>query len=100
MFFHLSINHKIPPPEYPRAYQDRLKIMEEQRRELQAKHEEEYQKALDEIKDDIREKEGDDIIENMKEDIRQWFNTEKVHIIPIYRQLFVYIHHHISILLG
>ena len=74
--------------------------MEEQRRELQAKHEEEYQKALDEIKDDIREKEGDDIIENMKEDIRQWFNTEKVHNIPIYRQLFVYIHHHISILLG
>ena len=52
--------------------------MEEQRRELQAKHEEEYQKALDEIKDDIREKEGHDIIENMKEDIRQWFNTEKV----------------------
>lgn len=78
MFFHLPINYKIPPPEYPRAYQDRLKIMEEQRRELQAKHEEEYQKALDEIKDDIREKEGDDIIENMKEDIRQWFNTEKV----------------------
>ena len=53
--------------------------MEEQRRELQAKHEDEYQKALNEIKDDIREKEGDDIIENMKEDIRTWFNAEKVH---------------------
>ena len=51
--------------------------MEEERRILQAKHEVEYHEALDKIKDDIREKEGDEIVENMKEDIRNWFMTEK-----------------------
>ena len=46
--------------------------MEEKRRHLQTKHEEDYQKALVEIKDDLREKEGDEIVENMKEEIRNW----------------------------
>ena len=51
--------------------------MEEERRILQTKHEVEYHKALDQIKDDIREKEGDEIIEQMKEDIRNWYMAEK-----------------------
>ena len=51
--------------------------MEEQRREVQLKHEAEYEKALVELKDEIRDKEGDEIIENMKEDIRKWYMSEK-----------------------
>ena len=46
--------------------------MEAERRIVQAKHEVEYQKALVEIKDEIRDKEGDEIVEKMKEDIRNW----------------------------
>ncbi len=40
-------------------------------------HEEEYQKALVEVKKEIREKESDEIVEQMKEDIRKWFQTER-----------------------
>lgn len=51
--------------------------MEEKRRSLQAKHEDEYQKALVAVKDELREKEGDEIVENMKEEIRNWFQADK-----------------------
>ena len=51
--------------------------MEEERRKLQVKHEAEYQKALVEIKDEIHEIEGDEIVEKMKEDVRQWFVEDK-----------------------
>lgn len=68
---------QIPPPEYPKVYQEKLKEMEEKRRALQAKHEDEYQKALVAVKDELREKEGDEIIENMKEEIRNWFQSDK-----------------------
>jgi hypothetical protein len=32
---------------------------------------------LVQIKDDIREKEGDEMIENMKDEVREWFINEK-----------------------
>ena len=51
--------------------------MEEERRKVQIEHEKEYEKALVEIKDDIREKESDEIVEKMKEEIRNWFQEEK-----------------------
>ena len=67
----------IPPREFSKTYQIRLKEMEAQRREVQLKHEAEYEKALVELKDEIRDKEGDEIIETMKEDIRKWYMSEK-----------------------
>ena len=51
--------------------------MEDQRRKIQVDHEIEYQKALVEIKEEIREKEGDDIVEKMKQEIRDWFQEDK-----------------------
>ena len=51
--------------------------MEERRRQVQEDHELEYQKALVEIKEDIREKEGDEMIETMKDEIRDWFQNDK-----------------------
>ena len=51
--------------------------MEEQRRKVQIDHEVEYQKALVGIKEEIREKEGDEIVEKMKEEIRKWFQDDK-----------------------
>jgi hypothetical protein len=51
--------------------------MEERRRQVQEEHEHLYEKALVEIKDDIREKDGDEMIENMKDEIRDWFQSEK-----------------------
>lgn len=67
----------MPPPEYSRTYQNRLKEMEEQRRKVQLEHEKEYERALVEVKDTIREKETDEIVEKMKEEIRNWFMEEK-----------------------
>ena len=68
---------QIPPPEFPRTYQNQLEEMEDQRRKIQVDHEIEYQKALVEIKEEIREKEGDDIVEKMKQEIRDWFQEDK-----------------------
>jgi hypothetical protein len=72
-----AFTFQIPPQEYPHAYQDRLKIMEAKRRETQVEHDNAYQKALVEIKEELREKEGDDMIESMKNEIREWFHAEK-----------------------
>ena len=44
---------------------------------MQIDNEVEYQKALVEIKDEIREKEGDEIVEKMKEECRDWFQEDK-----------------------
>lgn len=51
--------------------------IEERRRKVQEDHEREYEKALVQIKEDIRDKEGDEMIENMKDEIREWFINEK-----------------------
>ena len=67
----------MPPPEYPKTYQNRLKEIEEERRKVQIEHEKEYEKALVEVKDTIRDKESDELVEKMKEEIRGWFNEEK-----------------------
>ncbi|XP_063057574.1 dynein regulatory complex protein 11 [Engraulis encrasicolus] len=44
-----------------------------QRRQKQSQHEEDYQKAIVTITDKLRDLEGPDIKETMKEQIRQWF---------------------------
>jgi len=67
----------IPPPTYSKSYQNKLKEMEVSRRQVQIDNEVEYQKALVEIKDEIREKEGDEIVEKMKEECRDWFQEDK-----------------------
>ena len=68
---------QIPPPTYSKSYQIKLKEMEVSRRQVQIDNEVEYQKALVEIKDEIRDKEGDEIVEKMKEEIRDWFQEDK-----------------------
>jgi hypothetical protein len=68
---------QIPPPTYSKSYQNKLKEMEVSRRQVQIDNEIEYQKALVEIKDEIREKEGDEIVEKMKEECRDWFQEDK-----------------------
>ena len=37
----------------------------------------EYERALVEVKDDLMEKEGPELTETMKDEIRDWFNKEK-----------------------
>ena len=37
----------------------------------------EYERALVEVKDELRETEGPDLNEGMKDQIRGWFNKEK-----------------------
>ena len=68
---------QIPPQEYPSVYQDKLEQMEERRRQIQEDHELDYQKALVQIKEELREKEGDEMVETMKDEIRDWFQNEK-----------------------
>ena len=68
---------QIPPQEYPSVYQDKLEQMEERRRQIQEDHELDYQKALIQIKEELREKEGDEMVETMKDEIRDWFQNEK-----------------------
>ena len=47
--------------------------IENQRRNTQEMHEQEYQQALITVKDKIRETEGPDMKEMMMDQIRQWF---------------------------
>ena len=68
---------QIPPNEYPHRYQDKLVQIEEDRRRLQRMNEDRYQKALVEVKNDLKEKEGDEIQEKLKQEIREWFQKEQ-----------------------
>ena len=43
----------------------------------QRKNEEKYQQALVEVKNDLKEKEGDEIQEKLKQEIREWFQKEQ-----------------------
>ena len=43
----------------------------------QVEYHAEYERALVDVKDDLRETEGPDLTENMKGEIREWFNKEK-----------------------
>lgn len=57
--------------------QDRLKEIESERRKIQWRHQSDYEHALVSLKEDLRDKEGDEIEEEMKEEIREWFLTNR-----------------------
>ena len=44
---------------------------------LQVEYHAEYERALTEVKDELMAKEGPDLVETMKDEIREWFNKEK-----------------------
>ena len=68
---------QMPPPDYSTVYQQKLEEINQFRRELQVEYQAEYERALVEVKEDLTEKEGPDLTENMKDEIRDWFNKEK-----------------------
>lgn len=68
---------QIPPTEYPHAYQDRLSEIASERRDLQDRHQREYEEALVSVKDELREKEGEEMEEEMKGQIREWFFSDR-----------------------
>ena len=45
--------------------------------QLQKENEKKYQKALVDMKDELQEKEGEEIAEKLKGKIREWFQTEQ-----------------------
>uniref|UniRef100_A0A7R8CEA8 Probable NADH dehydrogenase [ubiquinone] iron-sulfur protein 7, mitochondrial n=1 Tax=Lepeophtheirus salmonis TaxID=72036 RepID=A0A7R8CEA8_LEPSM len=47
------------------------------RRVVQVDFAKKYQKALVEVKEELKEKDGEEIAEYMKEEIREWFQTER-----------------------
>ena len=67
----------MPPPDYSTVYQEKLEEINQFRRELQVEYQGEYERALVEVKEELIEKEGPDLTENMKDEIREWFNKEK-----------------------
>ena len=67
----------MPPPDYSTVYQHKLEEINQFRRELQVEYQAEYDRALVDVKEDLIEKEGPDLTENMKDEIREWFNKEK-----------------------
>uniref|UniRef100_A0A8C5PLA7 IQ motif containing with AAA domain 1 n=1 Tax=Leptobrachium leishanense TaxID=445787 RepID=A0A8C5PLA7_9ANUR len=66
---------KVPPPHfYKKSIAEEIaQKTETLRSELQEQHEAEYQHALIQIKDTIREKEGPNMKANLQDQIRQWF---------------------------
>ena len=60
---------------FPTDYQDRLSSIERDRRAVQDKHQREYEEALITLKDDLKDTEGDDIEEDIKDQTRKWFFT-------------------------
>ena len=67
----------MPPPEYPKMYQEKLEEISQYRRGLQAEYEEEYKTALVTVKDELLATTGPDMAEEMKNDIRKWFVKEQ-----------------------
>ena len=67
----------MPPPDYSTVYQEKLEEINQFRRELQVEYQAEYERALVDVKENLIEKEGPDLTENMKDEIRDWFNKEK-----------------------
>ena len=67
----------MPPPDYSTVYQQKLEEINQFRRELQVEYQGEYERALVDVKEELIEKEGPDLNENMKDEIRDWFNKEK-----------------------
>ena len=48
-----------------------------ERRRQQRMNEDRYQQALIDVKNDLKEKEGDEIQEKLKHEIREWFQKEQ-----------------------
>ena len=67
----------MPPPDYSTVYQQKLEQINQFRRELQVEYQGEYERALVDVKEELIEKEGPDLTENMKDEIRDWFNKER-----------------------
>ena len=67
----------MPPPDYSTVYQQKLEELNQFRRELQVEYQGEYERALVDVKEELIEKEGPDLTENMKDEIRDWFNKER-----------------------
>ena len=67
----------MPPPDYSTVYQHKLEEINQFRRELQVEYQAEYERALVDVKEELIEKEGPDLNENMKDEIRDWFNKER-----------------------
>ena len=67
----------MPPPDYSTDFQQKLEEINQFRRELQVEYQAEYERALVDVKDNLIEKEGPDLTENMKDEIRDWFGKEK-----------------------
>ncbi|XP_069472090.1 dynein regulatory complex protein 11 [Ambystoma mexicanum] len=65
----------VPPPHFQKvtATQKRAEKTSSLRWGLQEEHEVDYQQALVQVKDNLRELEGPDIKETLQEQIRQWF---------------------------
>ena len=74
----------MPPPDYSTVYQQKLEEINQFRRELQVEYQGEYERALVEVKEELIEKEGPDLTENMKDEIRDWFNKERLSTTLIY----------------
>ena len=70
----------MPPPDYSTVYQQKLEEINQFRRELQVEYQGEYERALGDVKEELIEKEGPDLTENMKDEIRDWFNKIQVRI--------------------
>lgn len=62
-----------PQGNQPRSYAASVYGNKARRRQKQREHEEDYQKAITSVTDKIRDLEGPDIKETMKDQIRQWF---------------------------
>lgn len=62
-----------PQGNQPRSYAAAVYGNKARRRQKQREHEEDYQKAISTVTDKLRELEGPDIKEAMKDQIRQWF---------------------------
>ena len=72
-----TFSFQIPPTEFPSTYKDKLAQIEADRRVVRKEHQEAYEKALVYVKDELAEKEGPDIEEQMKEEIRDWFLRDR-----------------------
>lgn len=57
----------------PRSYAAAVYGNKARRRQKQREHEEDYQKAITDATHEIRNLEGPDIKQTMKDQIRQWF---------------------------
>ena len=75
--FKLLFTLQMPPPEYSTVFQCKLEEISALRRELQVEYRKEYEAALVDVKDALRETEGPELTEKMKDEIREWFNKEK-----------------------